>query len=100
MNLLCPNCQTMLSVPEQNAGQLMKCQNCNKYFSVPALPKAGAVNAGSAIPSALILHSHPVSPPHPAFPPHGPAIVHEVPPPPPPTRQETLLPICTSHRAV
>src|SRR5262245_26948033 len=44
MNLLCPNCQRMLSVPEQYAGQLMKCPLCNGTFTVPALPQplAGA----------------------------------------------------------
>src|SRR5229473_8460132 len=48
MNLLCPNCQNRLSVPEQNAGQLMKCPFCSKYFSVPALPQAVGPEAGSA----------------------------------------------------
>lgn len=38
MNLLCPNCQKMLTVPEQYAGQLMKCPLCAGTFTVPALP--------------------------------------------------------------
>ena len=38
MNLLCPNCQKMLTVPEQYAGQLMKCPLCNGTFTVPTLP--------------------------------------------------------------
>jgi hypothetical protein len=38
MNLLCPNCQKMLQVPEQYAGQLMKCPLCTGTFTVPALP--------------------------------------------------------------
>ena len=38
MNLLCPNCQKMLTVPEQYAGQLMKCPLCSGNFTVPALP--------------------------------------------------------------
>ena len=46
MNLLCPNCQKMLTVPEQYAGQLMKCPLCNGTFTVPALPS-------SAMPSWL-----------------------------------------------
>lgn len=40
MNLLCPNCQKMLQVPEQYAGQLMKCPLCTGTFTVPALPQA------------------------------------------------------------
>jgi hypothetical protein len=38
MNLLCPNCQKMLTVPEQYAGQLMKCPLCAGTFTVPTLP--------------------------------------------------------------
>jgi len=33
MNLLCPNCQKMLTVPEQYAGQLMKCPLCSGNFN-------------------------------------------------------------------
>lgn len=40
MNLLCPNCQKMLQVPEQYAGQMMKCPLCSGTFTVPALPQA------------------------------------------------------------
>jgi hypothetical protein len=43
MNLLCPNCQKMLTVPEQYAGQLMKCPLCNGTFTVPALPQTAAL---------------------------------------------------------
>jgi hypothetical protein len=38
MNLLCPNCQKMLTVPEQFAGQVMGCPLCSGKFTVPALP--------------------------------------------------------------
>jgi hypothetical protein len=38
MNLLCPSCQNPLSVPEQYAGQLMKCPLCGNNFTVPPLP--------------------------------------------------------------
>src|SRR5437899_7621947 len=51
MNLLCPNCENSLYVPQQNAGQLMKCPFCSKYFSVPALPEPVTPGAGSASPS-------------------------------------------------
>ena len=42
MNLLCPNCQKMLQVPEQYAGQQMKCPLCAGEFTVPALPQVAA----------------------------------------------------------
>ena len=35
MNLLCPNCQKPLSVPDQYAGQPMRCPLCNGTFTVP-----------------------------------------------------------------
>jgi hypothetical protein len=62
MNLLCPNCQKMLTVPEQYAGQLMKCPLCAGTFTVPALP--GAPN---------------LEPPPPPLPPTGPATVEPMP---------------------
>src|SRR5437899_959808 len=62
MNLLCPSCQNRLSVPEQNAGQLMKCPLCNKYFSVPALPQTGVANTISAIPSRAPSQAAPATP--------------------------------------
>lgn len=68
MNLLCPNCQKPLTVPDQYAGQLMKCPLCNGTFSVPGL----------APPSA---------PPPP--PPSQPDVFQVSPEPPPPSpRQE------------
>jgi hypothetical protein len=42
MNLLCPNCQKRLTVPEQFAGQLMKCPLCAGTFNVPGLPAPAA----------------------------------------------------------
>lgn len=62
MNLLCPNCQKMLTVPEQYAGQLMKCPLCGGTFTVPALPAAAG-----AVPSPA-----PVSAPQPPLPPPAP----------------------------
>src|SRR5947209_7552603 len=38
MNLLCPNCQKPLTVPEQYAGQPMRCPLCQGTFTVPAPP--------------------------------------------------------------
>ena len=42
MNLLCPNCQKPLSVPDQYAGQPMRCPLCAGTFTVPALPQTSA----------------------------------------------------------
>lgn len=44
MNLLCPNCQKMLQVAEQYAGQLMKCPLCEGTFTVPTLPSSMAAH--------------------------------------------------------
>ncbi len=67
MNLLCPNCQKMLTVPEQYAGQLMKCPLCAGTFTVPALPPSPSLSEQAPKeppPSA--------PPPQPGFPPLGP----------------------------
>jgi hypothetical protein len=38
MELLCPNCQKKLTVPEQYAGQIMRCPLCQGTFNVPSMP--------------------------------------------------------------
>lgn len=63
MNLLCPNCQKMLTVPEQFAGQLMKCPLCTGTFTVPALPAAGGSDPAIVTPPPS---SSPPAPPPPA----------------------------------
>jgi hypothetical protein len=67
MNLLCPNCWKMLTVPEQYAGQLMKCPLCSGTFTVPALPPSGG---GLDAPA----------PPQPAFSPAGTSDPYQLPP--------------------
>ena len=52
MNLLCPNCQKMLSVAEQYAGQTMKCPNCAGTFTVPA-PPPGSFTPGAPPPPPM-----------------------------------------------
>jgi hypothetical protein len=52
MNLLCPNCQKRLTVPEQYAGQLMKCPLCAGTFNVPGLPPAPAPSPEPSLPPA------------------------------------------------
>jgi hypothetical protein len=59
MNLLCPNCQKMLQVPDQFAGQMMKCPLCQGSFTVPALPQAPSL---------------PPAPPPPSYVPPAPAV--------------------------
>ena len=38
MELLCPSCQKKLTIPDQYAGQLMKCPLCQGIFTAPSLP--------------------------------------------------------------
>ncbi len=61
MNLQCPNCQKLLTVAEQYAGQLMKCPLCNGTFTVPNLP-----SANDPLPSPIV--SPATSTPTPAAP--------------------------------
>jgi hypothetical protein len=52
MNFLCQSCQQMLTVPEQYAGQLMKCPLCGATFTVPALPQTPGTLPAAAPPPA------------------------------------------------
>ncbi len=101
MNLLCPNCQKTLAVPEQYAGQMMKCPLCTSTFTVPSLPQAPAmpsVSVGplaanvSIAPSPLreqpdLYSIQPDPPPPPRAPNPAPAAKPgpSTPPPPPPS---------------
>ena len=67
MNLLCPNCQKMLTVPDQSAGQLMRCPLCTGTFTVPRLPESTSVAAVPANPPEIL--PPPISPPPVAPPP-------------------------------
>src|SRR5207302_4393185 len=108
MNLLCPNCQKMLTVPEQFAGQLMKCPLCSGTFTVPVLPQPSAVPSGASDPAATFSPQTPPGPgdlysvrkdaePPPAPPPAPPPFKSEPPPgpglhTPPPTDGVTTQP--------
>ncbi len=51
MDFLCPNCQKMLTVPDQYAGTLMKCPLCQNTFTAPALPpKPAPLTPAAAMP--------------------------------------------------
>lgn len=79
MNLLCPNCQKMLTVPEEFAGQLMKCPLCSGTFTVPGLPGAAPPPPPPAgQPESDIYSFRPEPSPPPAPPP-----LSQLPPPPP-----------------
>jgi hypothetical protein len=92
MNLLCPNCQKMLTVPEQYAGQLMKCPLCAGTFTVPGLPSAPTAAAPPPAPPPGP-STYPIQPEAPA--PSAPPLTSQAstapapsssgtPPPPPP----------------
>lgn len=83
MNLLCPNCQKMLTVPEEFAGQLMKCPLCNGTFTVPGLPDAAAPLAPpQPEPDVYPIRHDPIPPP-------APPLSHLEPPPPVPSTATT-----------
>jgi hypothetical protein len=62
MNLLCPNCQKMLTVPEQYAGQLMKCPLCAGTFTVPGLPSSTPAAPPPSSPTYPVQSETPPSP--------------------------------------
>jgi hypothetical protein len=88
MNLLCPNCQKMLTVPEEFAGQAMKCPLCSSTFTVPGLPGAAPPPPPSAAPETDVysIRHEPSSPPPP------PPMSFLPSPPPPPAAAATLPP--------
>src|SRR5947209_3696605 len=45
MEFLCPSCQKMLTVPEQFAGQPMKCPLCGNAFQAPSLAPPPSASA-------------------------------------------------------
>jgi hypothetical protein len=58
MNLLCPNCQKMITIADQFAGQLMQCPLCSGTFTAPVLPASGAP---PAVPLSSSVASNPAS---------------------------------------
>src|SRR6266478_2765113 len=43
MNLVCPHCQKLVTVSDQNAGQMASCPLCNQNFLIPSLPQSAAL---------------------------------------------------------
>jgi hypothetical protein len=82
MQLQCPHCHKMLSVPEEFAGQMMKCPLCGGTFPTPSLP--GAPLGG--------FNPAPPAPPAPVLPePYG--LAPSAAPTPPPTDRPKLAPL-------
>lgn len=85
MDFRCPSCQKDLTVPDEYAGQLMKCPLCQNTFQAPALPPPVAPSPPPSGPG-----TYSVEPPPPAPPPEAPRKKKEkekeapaAPPPPP-----------------
>jgi hypothetical protein len=105
MNLMCPNCQKMLTVPEEFAGQLMKCPLCTGTFTVPGLPSAAPPSPPPPEPDTYSIHPDdatlpPPPPEEPALPMHEPlpplhSATTAPSPPPSPTSLPSLSPLPT-----
>jgi hypothetical protein len=97
MNLLCPNCQKMLTVPDEFAGQLMKCPMCAGTFTVPGLP--GAAPPPPPPPEVYTIRQEapPAPPPPPIFSREPPPSTATTSTPPPPPSLPSLPPEGYSH---
>jgi hypothetical protein len=64
MDFRCPSCQKDLTVPDEYAGQLMKCPLCQNTFQAPALPPpVPPPLPGQAAPHAVTPEPPPAPPP-------------------------------------
>jgi hypothetical protein len=85
MELHCPSCQRRLTIPDQYAGQMMKCPLCNNTFTAPALSPVPAPATAPPAPPPLDMTTPPPAPmsvrpdePPPLPPPPG-EYVHRLP---------------------
>src|SRR5882762_10036273 len=62
MELLCPSCQKKLTIPDQYAGQLMKCPLCQQTFTAPALPATPAAAMAPPPPPPIVMEPLPPPP--------------------------------------
>ncbi len=105
MDFRCPSCQKDLTVPDEYAGQLMKCPLCQNTFQAPALPPPVTATPPPG-PGTFAVAPEPLPPPPttpeipkrkkeaPASPPTPPA------PPPPPGEYTKTHTIWISPRVV
>jgi hypothetical protein len=70
MDFRCPSCQKDLTVPDEYAGQLMKCPLCQNTFQAPALPPP--VAPAPAAPEIYGVTTEAAPPPPPVAPPPPP----------------------------
>jgi hypothetical protein len=70
MNLVCPHCQKMVTVPEQQAGQMTSCPSCEQKFLVPSLAPSPDDLPKFDLPADVPLV--PLPPSEPATRPHAP----------------------------
>ncbi|HTU89362.1 MAG TPA: hypothetical protein VMF69_04620 [Gemmataceae bacterium] len=98
MNLLCPNCQKMLTVPEEFAGQAMKCPLCSGNFTVPGLPGTSPSPSAEPEPDIYTIRHEPAPPPPPPpLSPVSPQSIVETPATPTPLQKLSLLPQDYQH---
>jgi hypothetical protein len=97
MDFRCPSCQKDLTVPDEYAGQLMKCPLCQNTFTAPALPPPVALAPPAAAPAsqpgpatyAVVTEPPPPPPPPPSQAPRRTEEPPQAPPPPVPTGDYT-----------
>jgi hypothetical protein len=77
MDFRCPSCQKDLTVPDEYAGQLMKCPLCQNSFQAPALPPPPPLPLGP-VPNAPSAAAPPAAAEQPY------RVIEEAPPSPPP----------------
>jgi hypothetical protein len=101
MDFRCPSCQKDLTVPDEYAGQLMKCPLCQNTFQAPALPPPVAPTpAPPATPETYAVTSEPAPPAPPPAQQEAPRRKKEAPaapptpPPPVPTGDYTHTRSC------
>lgn len=108
MELLCPNCQQKLTIPDQYAGQLMRCPLCNGTFTAPALapppPPPASAPPPAPAPAPIVYPTAPAPPPPPVLSPEPfpPPPAPSFPPPPliPPGEYTHSFGISLSGRAL
>lgn len=91
MDLFCPHCTKRVTIPDEQAGQVLGCPLCSKQFMTPALPPPPSVPKPPAPPAQADTYGMgptPAPPPPSVLPPiptpSVPVPVPAAPPPPPP----------------